>query len=141
MRHRLKPIHWGTVVVVIFVAFVVFIGFGPNAAGTGNGQYRNISPQDGKSLIDSGEELILLDVRTPAENFASRIPNSVLIPVDVIEQEAASQLPDRDVIILVYCRSGRRSVTASLALVKKMGYTNVYNLGGIIDWPYEKEAG
>jgi len=64
----------------------------------------------------------------------------MLIPVDVIETEAPVKLTDKNAEIFVYCRSGNRSVTASQALVE-LGYTNVYNLGGINDWPYETEAG
>jgi phage shock protein E len=104
------------------------------------GGYKDISPQEAKGRLDSGEDIILLDVRTPAEHAERRIPNSLLIPVDDIWQQAPLQLPDKNATIFVYCRSGRRSVTASLALVK-MGYTNVFNLGGIIDWPYETESG
>ena len=110
------------------------------ASDSGSGTYANISAEEAKSRLDSGEEIILLDVRTPAEHFETRIPNSMLIPVDQIEEEALTRLPDKNATIFVYCRSGRRSVTASRALVK-MGYTSVYNLGGIIDWPYETETG
>jgi rhodanese-related sulfurtransferase len=98
--------------------------------------YENISPKEAKARLEAEEGIILLDVRTPEEYAESHIPNSILIPVDVIEKEAPEKLTDKNANIFVYCRSGRRSVAASEALVK-MGYTNVYNLGGIIDWPYE----
>lgn len=102
--------------------------------------YMNISPEDAKKRLDSEKNIVLLDVRTKDEYEEKHIPGSLLIPVDVIEKEAASKLTDKNADIFVYCRSGRRSVTASEALVK-MGYRNVYNLGGIIDWPYETVKG
>ena len=84
--------------------------------------------------------IILLDVRTLEEYEESHIPNSILMPVDSIEKEAPAKLTDKNANIFVYCRSGRRSTTASEALAE-MGYSNVYNLGGIIDWPYEIKSG
>jgi rhodanese-related sulfurtransferase len=78
-------------------------------------------------------------VRTEEEHSEKHIPNSILIPVDIIEKEAATKLLDKNAPIFVYCRSGRRSITASETLVK-MGYADVYNLGGIIDWPYETKS-
>ena len=100
--------------------------------------YKNISPKEAKERLDSVQDIILLDVRTVGEYKEKHIPGSLLVPVDVIEDEAQVKLPDKNAIIFVYCRSGNRSVTASKALVQ-MGYRNVYNLGGIIDWPYETE--
>lgn len=102
--------------------------------------YQDIKPEDAKTRLDSEEKIILLDVRTIEENIEKRIPDSVLIPVDEIEQEAASKLTDKAATIFVYCRSGRRSAIAAEALVK-MGYTSVYDLGGINDWPYETVSG
>ncbi|MCX8132113.1 MAG: rhodanese-like domain-containing protein [Clostridia bacterium] len=102
--------------------------------------YTNIKPEEAKKRLESEKGSILLDVRTQEEYDEKHIPNSLLIPVDVIEKEAPAKLTDKNATIFVYCRSGRRSVTASETLVK-MGYTNVYNLGGIIDWPYETESG
>lgn len=101
--------------------------------------YTNIKPEDAKKRLGSEKGIILLDVRTREEYDEKHIPNSLLIPVDVIEKEAPEKLTNKNAAIFVYCRSGRRSVTASEALVK-MGYTKVYNLGGIIDWPYETES-
>ncbi len=102
--------------------------------------YTNIGPEEAKKRIESEKGIVLLDVRTQEEYDEKHIPNSLLIPVDVIEKEAPEKLHDKNAAIFVYCRSGRRSVTASEALVK-MGYTKVYNLGGINDWPYETETG
>lgn len=110
------------------------------AASSGITSYSDIKPDEAKKRLDSKEEIILLDVRTPEEYAEKHIPNSMLIPVEVIESEAPSKLTDKNATIFVYCRSGRRSVTAAEALIK-MGYTKVYNLGGINDWTYETESG
>ncbi|MEN8904878.1 MAG: rhodanese-like domain-containing protein [Clostridiales bacterium] len=100
--------------------------------------FENISPKDAKKQLDEDDKIILLDVRTQEEYDESHIPKSKLIPVDVLDKNAESELKDKESKIFVYCRSGNRSVTASEILID-LGYTNVYNLGGIIDWPYETE--
>ncbi|HEY5583229.1 MAG TPA: rhodanese-like domain-containing protein [Ruminiclostridium sp.] len=102
--------------------------------------YTNIRPEDAKKRLDGEDVITLLDVRTQEEYIEKHIPNSVLLPVEVIEKEAPSKLTDKDATIFVYCKTGRRSVVASETLVK-MGYTKVYNLGGINDWTYETESG
>jgi rhodanese-related sulfurtransferase len=102
--------------------------------------YTDIKPEDAKKRLDNEKGIILLDVRTQEEYSDKHIPYSMLIPVEVIEKEAPSKLVDKNITIFVYCRSGRRSVIASEALVK-MGYTKVYNLGGINDWTYEIKSG
>lgn len=102
--------------------------------------YKNIKPEEAKKLLDSDEEIVLIDVRTPAEYAEKHIPASTLIPVDQIEKEVPSKISNKDTQIIVYCRSGSRSVAAAKALVN-MGYTNVYNLGGINSWPYDMESG
>ena len=134
--YRFHPLNMKLIAVILFI-IIFAIGC---ASSSGSGQYKNITAKEAKRQLDNGDEIILLDVRTSAEYFDLHIPNSKLIPVDMIEEEALTLLPDMDATIFVYCRSGRRSVTASVALVK-MGYTSVYNLGGIIDWPYETETG
>jgi len=102
--------------------------------------YKNISANEAKSRLDTEKGIVLLDVRTPEEYAEKHIPNSLLIPLDVLEKDATIKLVDKNAIIFVYCRSGNRSVTASEALVK-MGYTNIYNLGGINNWQYETTMG
>lgn len=141
-------------VMIAIVSLLVSIGFaacspvdkggsqkGAAQAGSNKASgYTDIQPEEAKKRLESEKGIILLDVRTQEEYDEKHIPNSRLIPVDVIEKEAPATLTDKNTTIFVYCRSGRRSVTASEALVK-MGYTKVYNLGGIIDWPYETESG
>lgn len=87
-------------------------------------------------MMDSGNGVIVLDVRTPEEFQTGHIAGALLIPDTEIVNKAPSLLTDKSAVILVYCRSGRRSALASEALIQ-LGYRNVYDFGGIIDWPYE----
>lgn len=98
-------------------------------------QYVKISPKDAKEIMDN-EESIVLDVRTKDEYDQGHIEGAVLLPVDEISSKAEEVLKDKKAKILVYCRSGNRSATAAKTLIK-MGYENVLDFGGIIDWPYE----
>lgn len=97
--------------------------------------YRKISAAEAYALM-AEEEAIILDVRTEEEYRELRIAGAVLIPDYEINDRAALELPDLHSLILVYCRSGRRSENAANVLVN-MGYTNVHDFGGIMDWPYE----
>ena len=100
--------------------------------------YEQITPEEAKKIMDSGEEHIILDTREQDEFDEGHIPNAILIPYTEIENKAIELIPDKDKLILVYCRSGRRSKIAAEAL-SKLGYTNVKEFGGMIDWPYEVE--
>lgn len=97
---------------------------------------QDITPEEAKTRLDSGEAIILVDVRTKQEFDEGHIANAVLLPVDQIQTSAADVLPDQDAVYFVYCRSGSRSGAAT-AMMVEMGYQNVFDLGGIIDWPYE----
>ena len=100
--------------------------------------YVNITAEEAKQIMDTGEGYLILDVRTQAEYDAGHIPGAVLIPNTEIETRAEEELPDKEQLILVYCRSGNRSKKAAEILVQ-LGYTNIKEFGGIIDWPYEVE--
>ena len=100
--------------------------------------YEQITAEEAKKIMDSGEEHIVLDTREQDEFDSGHIPGAILIPYTEIENKAIELIPDKDKLILVYCRSGRRSKIAAEAL-SKLGYTNVKEFGGIIDWPYEVE--
>lgn len=102
------------------------------------GMYEQITPEKAKEIMDSGEDMVILDVREQDEFDAGHIPGAILIPYTEIDQKAEEMLPDKDKQILVYCRSGRRSKIAAESLAK-LGYTNIKEFGGIIDWPYEVE--
>ncbi len=98
----------------------------------------NITAAEAKQIMDSQEGYIILDVRSQSEYDEGHIPGAILIPNTEIEERAEESLPDKDQLILVYCRSGRRSKLAAETLVE-LGYTNIREFGGIIDWPYEVE--
>lgn len=100
--------------------------------------YMNITAQEAKQIMDSDDGYIILDTRTQAEYDEGHIPGAIVISHDEIEEKAEQLLPRKDQLLLVYCRSGRRSKLAAEALVK-LGYTNIKEFGGIIDWPYEVE--
>lgn len=100
--------------------------------------YEQITAEEAKKIMDSGEEHIILDTREQDEFDEGHIPGAILIPYIEIENKAEEMLPDKDKLILVYCRSGRRSKIAAESLAK-LGYTNVKEFGGIIDWTYEIE--
>ena len=100
--------------------------------------YMNITAQEAKQIMDTQEGYIILDVREQDEFDQGHIPGAILIPYTRIELDAEDLLPDLDQLILVYCRSGRRSKIAAEALVE-LGYTNIKEFGGILDWPYEIE--
>lgn len=100
--------------------------------------YEQITAEEAKKIMDSGEEHIILDTREQDEFDEGHIPGAILIPYTEIENKAEEMLPDKDKLILVYCRSGRRSKIAAESL-SKLGYTNIKEFGGIIDWPYEIE--
>ncbi len=99
-------------------------------------QYRTIKPADAKKALEGDADITLLDVREPYEFKAGYIPGAVNAPLGQLDRYAEANLPDEDATIYVYCRSGNRSRTAAYILMD-MGYTQVYDLGGIIDWPYE----
>ena len=98
--------------------------------------YEQISAQEAKAIMDAETDYMIIDARTEEEFAAGHIKGAIMIPEYEIAARAEAELPDKDALILVYCRSGRRSKIASEELVK-LGYTNVKEFGGIIDWPYE----
>ena len=100
--------------------------------------YVNITAEEAKQIMDSQECYIILDVRTQEEYDQGHIPGATQISHEEITEKAEEVLMDKDQLILVYCRSGRRSKIAAEALVE-LGYTNIKEFGGIIDWPYEVE--
>ena len=98
--------------------------------------YRQIAMQEAVEMMEKEENYIILDVRTHEEFGAGHIPGAIVIPNETIGTEEIPQLPDKDQLIMVYCRSGNRSKQASDKLVK-LGYTNIIEFGGINSWPGE----
>ena len=100
--------------------------------------YMNITAEEAKGIMDREEGYIILDVRTQEEYDQGHIPGAIQISHEEIAEKAENVLTDKDQLILVYCRSGRRSKIAAEILVD-LGYTNIKEFGGILDWPYEVE--
>ena len=111
--------------------------FGMTACSDGGANsYEQITPQEAKAIMDTESDYVIIDARTTEEFGEGHIESAIMIPEYEIADRAEKELPNKDALILVYCRSGRRSKIASEELVK-LGYTNVKEFGGIIDWPYE----
>lgn len=100
-------------------------------------EYSKITPDEAKAIIDEGGDHIILDVRTEQEFNEEHIKDAILIPNESIMDRAERELTDKDQLILVYCRSGARSAYAAKKLIQ-LGFTNVHDFGGIIDWKYDK---
>lgn len=101
--------------------------------------YKQISMEEAVELMETEEDYIILDVRTQEEYDEKHILGAILVPNETIGSGEIAELPDKDQMILVYCRSGNRSKQASEKLVK-LGYTNIIEFGGINDWPREVET-
>jgi rhodanese-related sulfurtransferase len=117
----------------VFMAALALIGC---AAPGGTKSYRQISMAEAIAMMEEKSDYIILDVRTASEFDGGHIPGAINIPNESIGTDAIPQLPGKDQLIFVYCRSGNRSKQASEKLVK-LGYTNIVEFGGIIDWPGE----
>ena len=102
--------------------------------------YRQINMDEAITLMEEESDYIILDVRTPEEFADKHIPGAINIPNETIGTTGIPELPDKDQLILVYCRSGNRSKQASEKLAM-LGYTNIVEFGGINDWPGEIETG
>ncbi|MCL2783803.1 MAG: rhodanese-like domain-containing protein [Propionibacteriaceae bacterium] len=102
--------------------------------------YETISAQQAKQMMDGASGYVILDVRTQAEFQQAHIDGAILIPDTNINSQAATAIPDKETLIFVYCRTGVRAARASQALAT-MGYTNVYDFGGIVNWPYGTVTG
>ena len=122
--------------IFVLLAVMMLTACGQDTENDREVVYMNITAEEAKRIIDSEEDYIILDTRTEAEYDEGHIPGAIVIPHDEIADRAEEELPDKDRSILVYCRSGRRSKLAAEALVE-LGYTNIKEFGGIIDWPYE----
>ena len=124
--------------IFLLLAVMMLAACGQDTEKDREAVYMNITAEEAKQIMDSEEGYIILDVREQDEYDTGHIPGAILIPYTQIEEKASEMLPDKDQLILVYCRSGRRSKIAAEALAE-LGYTNIKEFGGIIDWPYEVE--
>lgn len=124
--------------VPLFLSALLFSGC--VASHNSAGSYRQISMEQAVRMMERETDYVILDVRTPEEYAAGHIPNAINIPNETIGASEISALPDKDQLILVYCRSGRRSKEAAQKLVS-LGYTNIVEFGGILDWTGETVSG
>ena len=124
--------------ILILLSALMFTGCG----GTSNNRtntYRQITMDEAVTMMAQETGYIILDVRRPDEFAAGHIPNAINVPNESVGTAEIPELPDKNQLIMVYCRSGRRSKEASEKLVK-LGYTNIVEFGGILDWKGEIEA-
>ncbi|MGN1319139.1 MAG: rhodanese-like domain-containing protein [Lachnospirales bacterium] len=99
--------------------------------------YKKISQIEAKKIMDENSDIYIVDVREEDELVEGYIENSLLIPLDTVEKNAEKIIPDKNKPVLIYCRSGRRSAIAG-EILEKLGYKNILDFGGIMDWPFEK---
>ena len=121
--------------IFLLLAVMLLTACGQDIENDQEAVYVNITAGEAKEIMDSEEGYIILDVRTQEEYDQGHIPGAIVIPQDKIAEKAEQVLTDKNQLILVYCRSGRRSKLAEEALIE-LGYTNIKEFGGIIDWPY-----
>ena len=124
--------------VFLLLAVMLLTACGQDKENDQGAVYVNITAEEAKEIMDSEEGYIILDVRTQEEYDEGHIPGAIVISHEEIVEKAEEVLTDKEQLILVYCRSGRRSKIAAEALLE-LGYTNIKEFGGIIDWPYEVE--
>ena len=124
--------------VFLLLAVMLLTACGQDKENDQGAVYVNITAEEAKQIMDTEEGYIILDVRTQEEYDEGHIPGATQISHEEIAEKAEGVLTDKEQLILVYCRSGRRSKIAVEALVE-LGYTNIKEFGGIIDWPYEVE--
>ena len=122
-------------IIPLILAILLLAGCGAAPTAT-QATYRQFSAAEAMDMMSAQEDYIILDVRTQQEYAAGHIPGAICVPNEAIDREKPAELPDADQLILVYCRSGNRSKQASQKLAD-LGYTNIVEFGGIIDWPGE----
>ena len=124
----------------LFILLLTLILLTGCAARPSAGTYRQITAEEAANLMESETGYIVLDVRTPEEYAGRHIPGAINVPNETIGSTASEQLPDREQLILIYCRSGNRSKQAADKLVA-LGYTNIVEFGGISSWSGETVSG
>ena len=122
--------------IIILVSIIMIMGL--TGCEEQSMSYTQISMEEAVAMMEKETDYIILDVRTAEEFAGKHIPGAINIPNETIGSEELAELPDKNQLILVYCRSGNRSKQASEKLVA-LGYTNIYEFGGINDWTGELE--
>lgn len=137
-RHYTVPAFFG-----LLLTLFLFSGCSQTAASPSDsksGSYQQISSKEAAAMIEEEEDYLILDVRTPEEFEEAHIPEAVNVPNETIGTEEIPELPDKEQLIFVYCRSGNRSKQASQKLAD-LGYTNIIEFGGINDWSGDTVTG
>lgn len=124
------------IVTILIIITIIVVSISYILLSNKGKDYQKITPQEAKIRLDNNEGIFLLDVRTEEEYTAGHIPGSVLIPLNLLENKIIDIVPNKNQEIILYCRSGNRSKTAANRLMA-MGYKKVFDLGGIIQWPYD----
>ena len=124
-------------IIPFLMALLLLAGCG---AQSEESTYRQVNAEEAATMMEEESGYIILDVRTTEEYSEKHIPGAINIPNETIGAEDIPELPDKEQLILVYCRSGNRSKQASEKLVK-LGYTNIVEFGGINDWTGETVSG
>ena len=125
--------------ILLLLVILVALGGCGQVSEESNAGYQQITAEEAKEMMDMLDDEIVLDVREQDEYDEKHISEAILLPVGMIDEDTAEGvIPEKDTPVLVYCRSGNRSKTASQKLAD-LGYTQVYEFGGIKDWPYETE--
>ncbi|HCL01725.1 MAG TPA: rhodanese-like domain-containing protein [Lachnoclostridium phytofermentans] len=140
---KVRPLHKGVIYILLILTGTMILAGCSRKQDASKEEtelkeqtYIEITQSEAKEMMNSEEKLVILDVRTDEEFMEGHIENAILLPVGEITDRAEEMLPDKDKKILVYCHSGRRSKVASYELAE-LGYTNVFEFGGIIDWKYD----
>ena len=123
------------IIVLILLVLVVGVIWKTRQPNAKTGSYEKITAEAAFSMMQEQQDLVIVDVRTPGEYADGHIQGAINVPLQSIEAGDLSLIPDTEQTLLVYCRSGSRSASASKALARQ-GYTAVYDFGGIINWPY-----
>lgn len=124
---------------IMILLLLLLTGCGTAKQESASMGYQQIKAVEAKEMMEEVDDFIILDVREQEEYDEGHIQGAILLPVGMIDEDTAmGVIPAKDTVVLVYCRSGNRSKTAAAALAE-LGYTQVYEFGGIRDWPYEIE--
>lgn len=126
---------WSKAVAVVFIGILILSGCSAPQNSDENTAYHKIEAKEAKQMMEQ-QDVIIVDVRREDEYVKGHIPDAVLVPNETMKEEAETKLPDKEATYLVYCRSGNRSAQASKVL-NELGYKNIYDFGGIQEWPYE----
>jgi rhodanese-related sulfurtransferase len=121
---------------IIFLGILTIVIIGLTGCKKENDMIKTIDSKEAMEIMEQNEDVIILDVRTEEEFREGHIKGAILLPDYEIEDKVEEVLEDKSTTVLVYCRSGRRSASAAKVLFT-LGYTKIYDFGGIIDWPYD----